>query len=167
MIEVLRVTGAFGVKGAVRVRLLTNNFSNYKKIYDEDGLEYSFFGLRFLGGTKAALFLDGITNRAAAEALKGRNYYVKKVDLPAIGENEFYLCNLLGRKVLVHNSEKEYVIVDVKNFGAGDLIELSRGNEDTFLVPFTRKNFPGEDNPDSDGSLILSAEALGWFGNEQ
>ena len=163
MIEILRVTAAFGIKGAVRVFLYTDNVNHYKKIYDRDGDEYRFKLLNQKGNT-AVIKLDSIDNRNEAENLKGMSFFVKKEDLPKLDENQFFICDLIGQKVSVIGEVEKNVdlkIINVKNFGAGDLIEISeKGEKDSFFIPFTKENFP-----ETDGEIAISSETYKNFKN--
>ncbi len=163
MIEILRVTAAFGIKGAVRVFLYTDNVNHYKKIYDRDGDEYRFKLLNQKGNT-AVIKLDSIDNRNEAENLKGMSFFVKKEDLPKLDENQFFICDLIGQKVSVIGEVEKNVdlkIINVKNFGAGDLIEISeKGEKDSFFIPFTKENFP-----ETDGEIAISFETYKNFKN--
>lgn len=160
MVEILRVTAAFGIKGAVRVFLYTDDINHYKKIYDRDGNEFRFKLLNQKGGN-AVIKLDSIDNRNDAEKLKGASFYVKKEDLPKLDENQFFICDLIGQKVSVIGEDVDLEIIDVKNFGAGDLIEISEeGAKDSFFVPFTKENFP-----ETDGEISISFETYRNFKN--
>lgn len=160
MVEILRVTAAFGIKGAVRVFLYTDDINHYKKIYDRDGNEFRFKLLNQKGGS-AVIKLDSIDNRNDAEKLKGASFYVKKEDLPKLDENQFFICDLIGQKVSVIGEDVDLEIIDVKNFGAGDLIEISEeGSKDSFFVPFTKENFP-----ETDGEISISFETYRNFKN--
>ncbi len=160
MIEILRVTAAFGIKGAVRVFLYTDNINHYKKIYDRDGNEFRFKLLNQKGDT-AVIKIDFVDDRNEAEKLKGMSFFVKKEDLPKLDENQFFICDLIGQKVSVIGEDINLKIVDVKNFGAGDLIEISEvGSKDSFFIPFTKENFP-----ETDEQIVITAETYRNFKN--
>lgn len=160
MIEILRVTAAFGIKGAVRVFLYTDNINHYKKIYDRDGNEFQFKLLSPKGDT-AVIKIDSVDDRNEAEKLKGMSFFVKKEDLPKLDENQFFICDLIGQKVSVVGEDVDLKIIDVKNFGAGDLIEISEvESEGSFFIPFTKENFP-----EADGQIVITAETYRNFKN--
>ena len=164
MIEILRVTAAFGIKGAVRVFLYTDNIDHYRKIYDRDGSEFRFKILNRKNNT-AVVKLEPVNNRNEAEELKGCSFYVKKEDLPELDSDQFFICDLIGQKVSVVgenvDEDIDLKIIDVKNFGAGDLIEISEaGAKDTFFIPFTKENFP-----ETDGEIAISSETYRNFKN--
>lgn len=159
MIEILRVTAAFGIKGAVRVVLFSNNIKKYKKLYDQNGNAYDFRILNQKNDT-AVLMLSSISDRTSAEKLKGAFFFIKREDMQILDEDKFYVCDLIGMNLKVlKSSELELKIIDVKNFGAGDLIEISEGKS-SFYVPFTKENFPEEE-----GELFLSKKAYEDFKN--
>lgn len=160
MIEILRVTAAFGIKGAVRVFLYTDNVNHYKKIYNRDGKEFLFKVLNQKNNT-AVIKLDSVNDRNEAEKLKGISFFVKKEDLPKLNDDQFFICDLIGQKVSVIGENADLEIIDVKNFGAGDLIEISeKGEKDSFFVPFTKENFP-----ETDGEISISSETYRNFKN--
>jgi 16S rRNA processing protein RimM len=157
MLEILRVIGAYGTRGATRVFSLSKNIAQYKKIRDKNGGEFSFRIMRFLGDNKLAAFIGDSNDRNAAEALKGEVFYVEKSDLPPIAENEVYVCDLIGKEARVVDSDIKCEITGAENYGAGDLIEISCEG-DKFLVPFTKENFP-----DSAAEILITAEAFNGF----
>lgn len=158
MIEILRVTAAFGIRGAVRVFLYTDNISRYKKIYDRNGNEFCFKLLNQKSNI-AVIKFNSINDRNEAEELKGTSFYVKKEDLPKLDDDQIFICDLIGRKVTVIGKDVDLKIVDVKNFGAGDLIEIhEKRARDSFFIPFTKENFP-----ETDGEISISFETYRNF----
>ena len=104
--------------------------------------------------------LSSISDRTSAEKLKGAFFFIKREDMQILDEDKFYVCDLIGMNLKVlKSSELELKIIDVKNFGAGDLIEISEGKS-SFYVPFTKENFPEEE-----GELFLSKKAYEDFKN--
>ena len=92
MIEILRVTAAFGIKGAVRVFLYTDNINHYKKIYDCNRNEFRFKILNQKNNT-AVIKFESVNNRNEAENLKGILFYVNKEDLPKLRDDQFFICD--------------------------------------------------------------------------
>ncbi|MDR0678186.1 MAG: ribosome maturation factor RimM [Holosporaceae bacterium] len=159
MIEILRVIGTFGIRGALRVFSFSKNLSYYHRIYDKNHREFVFRVIKFCGNNKVIIHVDDIADKSTAESLKGEIFYIKKSDLPEIEKNEVYLCDLIGKEVSVLDSDVICRIVDAKNFSAGDLIEISYENT-VFLVPFTTENFPNIDN-----RICMTLEAFNGFKN--
>ena len=155
MIEVFHVIGSFGIKGGLKVRLYTDDLSFYEKVYDVFGDEFSFSVQKHCSSD--VVFLDGINDRNAADALKGKTFYVRRVDLKELKENQFYVHDLIGQNVIVQDTDHICKIISFQNYGAGDLIELEF-NKHTYFVPFTKHNFP-----DSKDEIIMTKEAFIGF----
>lgn len=152
LVEILRISGAFGVRGFLRAILFSDNIKRYKKIYNSHGDGFGFRVVRFVSGNNVVLSLDGVADRSAAEALKDATFYVQKTDLPLLSYSEFYLCDLIAKPVkIIGRDDVCCTVVSMHNFGAGDLLEISCGGS-TFFVPFTRENFP------DDGVVISMTE---------
>jgi len=78
-----------------------------------------------------------ITDRKAAEARKGTAVVVPGDRLPAPDAGEVYVADLIGRRVVLADGTALGQIVDVANYGAGDLIDVKvEGRRDTVLIPF-------------------------------
>ncbi|MBR1734726.1 MAG: 16S rRNA processing protein RimM [Alphaproteobacteria bacterium] len=162
MIRVMRINGAFGIRGYVRAHLFSDNITSYKKIYDKFKNSFNFRIVRFTGGTGIIVAIDGIDDRDKALALKGSVFYIRKEDLEKTAENEYYVCDLIGKTVeVIEGKNIKCEISNVYNFGAGDLIEISYNN-DTFLVPFTKENFP---SGDSEEKILITLNAFTCYRN--
>lgn len=159
MVEILRITAPFGIKGAVRVVLYTDNIKHYKRLFDSSGNEFHFKVLQDHGGT-AVLSLDGIVDRNKAESLRGCRLYVQKSDMPELDQDQVFINDLIGKTISCSESGLQLTIVGVDNFGAGDLIELADADKCRFYVPFTHENFP-----EIDGEMCLAENAYNWFKN--
>jgi 16S rRNA processing protein RimM len=159
LIEILRVIGAFGIHGALRVFPFSKKLNCYRKIYDKNKAEFTFRVVKFCGNGRVIICIDDITDRNMAESLIGEVFYIKKSDLAKIEKNEIYLCDLIGREVHVLNSDIKCKITNAENFGAGDLIEISHDNV-AFLVPFTERNFPNVGD-----QIYITSEAFNGFKN--
>lgn len=162
-IKILRVTGAHGVRGMVRAVLFSDNIKHYKKIYDAAGSESSFKVVRYTSGNNVILSISGVEDRNAAESLKGSCFFVKKDDLPNLSDDEFYVCDLIGKtlKIVGHEDIVGCAISNVYNFGAGYLIEVTH-ESDSFLVPFIKENFLSDD---SDIDIQMTFEAFNSYRN--
>jgi 16S rRNA processing protein RimM len=90
----------------------------------------------------------GVSDRNGAEALAGTDLYVDRVQLPAIGEDEFYHADLIGLTAAAPDGSEIGRVVGVHNFGAGDLIEVAlTASRRTELVPFNERFVPEVDVP--------------------
>jgi len=120
------VTGAHGVTGEVRLKFFTDDLSPYRSF---NGGKLT---LKTLRG-QIARFAE-VTDRNAAEALRGTELTVPRSALPALGEGEYYHADLFGLPCLVDGAEIGRCVA-VDNFGAGDIVEVERPNGKRFMLP--------------------------------
>jgi len=142
------ITGAQGVRGAVRIKSFTSvpqDVAAYGPVADEAG-ERS-FALRAVGTAKGVVVatIAGIADRDAAERLKGVRLYVARDRLPAPGEEEYYHADLIGLAAVLADGTPLGRVRAVHQYGAGDSLEVARESGGTVLVPFTRAAVPAID----------------------
>ena len=145
LILVGRVAGAFGVKGEVRITAYTDDptaLLRYRDLRREDGGP----GLTLTAGRAQKGAFVGrakeIATREDAEALRGLQLFVPRAALPAPDEDEFYLADLIGLRVVDPAGLEIGSIKNVQNFGAGDLLEIAPLAAPTWWLPFTREAVP-------------------------
>src|SRR3546814_3236970 len=90
-------------------------------------------------GSKGAIarFAE-ITDRTAAEGLRGTALTVPRASLPPLGEGEYYHVDLVGLPVVTDAGTPAGRVVAVENFGAGDLLEVEVSTGSPVLVPASR-----------------------------
>jgi 16S rRNA processing protein RimM len=127
------VIGAHGVAGEVRLKLFSDDLARYKTLHAGERR----FTLKSLrpGPNGAVARLAEVADRNAAEALRGTQLTVPRSALPALDEGEYYHADLLGEAAVSTAGEALGTIVDVMDYGAGDLIEIERADGRRFLVP--------------------------------
>ena len=127
------IIGAHGVTGEVRLKLFTDDLKRYPTLSAGTRV----FTLKSIrpGPNGAVARIAEVTDRNAAEALRGTELTVPRSSLPQLTEGEYYHADLLGQDAVSTNGEALGRIVAVENFGAGDLIEIERENGRRFLVP--------------------------------
>ncbi len=140
------VAGAHGIRGEVKITSFTaapGDIASYGPLTDGKGGSLSIEAARLLKGIVLAARIAGISDRNAAEALKGMELFVERTKLPKTEEDEWYYDDLIGLAALTPEGEKIGKVVAVQNFGAGDLLEIRRDNSGrTALIPFTRTAVP-------------------------
>lgn len=140
------ITGAHGVKGWVRIRPFTEQpeaVAAYGPLFSADGRRR--FVIAEIRPGKGALLarLEGVSDRDAAQALKGVTLHVARAALPEIAEEEtWYQADLVGLKALDRDGEPLGEVTAVHDFGAGDLLEIKAGGGAEIFLPFTRANVP-------------------------
>jgi 16S rRNA processing protein RimM len=136
-IALAAVAGAHGVKGELRLKLFTDSVENLArhKTVAIGGIERKLEGVR-AGSTGAIARVAGITDRAAAEALRGSLVEVERSALPPLDEGEYYYADLIGLACDDKQGGKVGRVVAVENYGAGDLLEVERLDGKRSLIPF-------------------------------
>jgi 16S rRNA processing protein RimM len=144
-----RIAGAHGIRGEVVIHAYTaapEDIGTYGPLSDADGARS--FRLKSVRVTAKGVVahLEGISDRSAAEALKGVELYVDRDKLPAAAEGEFYHADLIGLAAVDPQGKRLGEIVAVPNYGAGDLLEIRlAGSGKTEFVPFTEATVPEVD----------------------
>lgn len=147
------VAAAHGIKGEVKIKCFTADplsVGAYGPVSDETGSRsFRLTQVRAPGGAAGDSVvlakLEGVTDRNAAEALRGLRLYVSRDLLPAPDDDEFYHHDLIGLTAVLVSGEKLGTVEAVHNFGAGDLLEVARDGASSVMVPFTNAVVPTVD----------------------
>ena len=144
-----RIIGAHGIRGEVKIDSFTElpeEIGAYGELSDESGAR-TFEITELYEGPKGILArLKGVTDRNAAEDLRGMRLYVPRSRLPRLkDDDEFYQADLIGLA-----AEADGAVIGtvraVQNYGAGDLLEIDvPGRKNSLLVPFTHAVVPTVD----------------------
>ena len=132
------VAGAHGITGEVRLKVFAEDLSCYASF---NGGALTMTSLRQGAGGAIARFA-GIGDRNAAEALRGTALTVARVDLPPLGEGEYYHADLIGLRATGVDGSEIGMVVAIDNFGAGDVIEIERADGRRFMVPMVPAAVP-------------------------
>jgi 16S rRNA processing protein RimM len=146
LILVGRVAGAFGVKGEVRITSFTADpmaLVGYKALLREDGSPaLTLTGGRVAKGGIVARARE-IETREQAEAARGLKLYIPRAVLPEPDdEDEFYIADLVGLAVVSPDGEPLGRVRSVRDFGAGDLLEIEPPAGESWWLPFTKDAVP-------------------------
>jgi len=145
LILVGRVAGAFGVKGEVRITTFTAEpmaLVDYKTLLHEDGQPaLTLTGGRVAKGGVVARATE-IGTREQAEAARGLRLYIPRTTLPEPDEDEFYVADLIGMDVVSLEGDLLGKVRSVRDFGAGDLLEVAPVAGESWWLPFTKAAVP-------------------------
>ncbi|WP_319004815.1 ribosome maturation factor RimM [Microvirga lenta] len=141
---------AHGLKGEVRLKSYTGDplaIASYGPLTTADGRNVSLKknARQAPGGAPDMLIVqvEGVTTREAAEALNRTELYLERDRLPPPEEDEFLLADLIGLPVQDEAGTVVGTIVDVPNYGGGDLLEIAPARRGaTALLPFTKDFVP-------------------------
>jgi len=136
-IALAAVAGAHGIKGEVRLKLFgqgAESLSAYETLF-VGGTSRRLLSVNDSGKAAVARF-EGISDRTAAEALRGSLVEVVRDALPPLDEGEYYHADLIGLPCLDAEGKSRGTVVAVENFGAGDLLEIESPDGKRALIPF-------------------------------
>ena len=99
-------------------------------------------GRQLPGRSLFVVHVEGVNDRAAAEALVGQDLLVRGDDRPTLADGEFHLLDLVGMEARL--SEQGEVVGKVTDLisGGNDLLELKRPDGRTLLIPFVEAIVP-------------------------
>ena len=140
------ISGVHGVRGLVKLQSFAENphaFSDYGPLLDEAGRIVKLEVLSSLKGQFLAK-IEGVADRSAAEAIKGKQLYVSRAALPAPLTGEYYHADLIGLTAIKTDGTMLGKVAAVHNYGAGDVLEIRHGN-DEILLPFVKSFVPHVD----------------------
>ncbi|MCA3555654.1 ribosome maturation factor RimM [Aestuariivirga sp.] len=138
MVLVGAITAAHGIRGEVKLRSFTADpaaIASYSPLETAAGGKIEIAKLRTRKDGFIAS-LKGVTDRNAAEALRGTELFVPRGCLPEPGDG-VYVHDLTGLPVHLADGSLLGEIAGVADYGAGDLIDVKiEGRKDTVLIPF-------------------------------
>ena len=136
------IIGAQGLKGAVKVKTFTaapDTLGAYGPLHDAQGRALNVVSARAGKTDEAIVQFREVTDRTAAEALKGTELFVLREKLPAPLDDEFYHADLIGLAAEDTEGRAIGTVRAIHNFGAGTVIEIIRADGDEVFLPFTRE----------------------------
>jgi 16S rRNA processing protein RimM len=137
--------GAQGLKGEVKAKIFTatpDALPRYGVLHTKDGRKLTITAFRPSKEGEAVIAFEGINSRDAAQALKGVQLFVARDALPATEEDEFYHADLVGLDARDSEGRSLGKVAAIHNFGASDVIELTRADGDSVHLAFTRETVP-------------------------
>ncbi len=152
-----RVTGAFGVRGEVKLESWTEprlSIFRYQPwiMRTPDGQESTLSGVRGRDAGKhlVATFPD-ITDRTVVEGMRGTEIYVSRSVLPPPRPDEYYWVDLEGLQVRTVDGVELGTVSHLFSTGSNDVMVV-RGDRER-LIPFVQPDFVT--SVDFDANLIV------------
>ncbi|MGK2286606.1 ribosome maturation factor RimM [Pedomonas sp. V897] len=153
------ITGPQGLQGEVRIRPFTDDpggLERYKTLHA---------GNRTLTVVKVRVQPNGviarfreITDRTAAEQMRGVELSIPREALPAPEEGEFYQIDLIGLTAVTPDGAVIGEVVAIPNYGSSDLLEIRTTAGKTHLVPFIDDAVP--DVLQDEGRIVIDPAFL-------
>ncbi|HVL77091.1 MAG TPA: ribosome maturation factor RimM [Noviherbaspirillum sp.] len=132
LVLVGHVTGAYGIKGWVRIRPYSADASallhaktwwlDKPELRDVDVMQAK------VHGDDVVAQVMGVADRGAAEALKGATVQVRRSHFPVLDEDEFYWVDLIGLDVENLEGEPLGTVHDLMDNGAHPILRVQSGD---------------------------------------
>ena len=131
------IAGAHGVTGEVRLKLFGEGVDALGRYasFNDGALTLKKIRSDNKGGA-IARFAE-ITDRTAAERIRGTVLTVPRSAMPALDEGEYYYADLIGLAAVNLDGEPIGAVVNVENYGAGDILEVELPDRRRAMVPMT------------------------------
>jgi 16S rRNA processing protein RimM len=140
-----KIVGAYGLQGWVRVHAFADDPQIWSQIpawclgqentppetWREVALKRSRLNLDAL-----VVQLEGVSDRDAAEALKGTLVGVPRAALPAAGKDEYYWADLIGLDVVTVGDQVLGKVESLIETGANDVLCIKGDDGKEHLLPF-------------------------------
>ncbi len=138
------IAGPFGIKGLVKIKAFTDQ-PDYLKRHLRDifvGKKLAPYSLTHLHEHKPGvllLTLRGVETREAVDELRGADVYIRRSDAAPLGEDEYYLHELIGLQVSTTDGLDLGKVREVIETGANEVLVVTRPGQGDALVPLVRE----------------------------
>ncbi|MFA9378505.1 MAG: ribosome maturation factor RimM [Lachnotalea sp.] len=140
LLQVGVIAQTHGIKGEVKVFPTTddvNRFKILKKVLLDTGkekLELEIEGVKFFK-QYAILKFKGINNINDIEKYKGKSLLVTRDNAVPLKENEYFITDMIGMKVITEDDSEFGTLVDVLETGANDVYVVETSEKKEVLLP--------------------------------
>jgi len=129
LIQVGHITGAYGIRGGVRVTPYSMDADALLSVktwwIDKPSLRtVQVRNAKYHSGDVTATLVD-VTDREAAEALKGATVQVSRADFPELPEDEYYWTDLIGLDTVNLQGEALGKVSDMMHNGAQSILRIT------------------------------------------
>ena len=140
MLQVGVITQTHGIRGEVKVFPTTDDaarFKKLKKVTLDNGKERRELEIASVKFFKNLVILKfkGIDNINDVEKYKKAPLYVTREDAVPLGENEYFIADLISLKAISDEGEALGILDDVLQTGANDVYVVKCDNGEEILVP--------------------------------
>lgn len=137
------ITSPHGVHGEVNVFPTTDDakrFLDLKKVYidtKKELLEREIEGVKFFKNMVILKF-ENMNDRNEMEKYRNCDLLIDREDAVPLGEDEYFICDLIGCDIILENGEKLGVLKDVITTAANDVYEVEKNDGTEILIPAIR-----------------------------
>lgn len=140
LLKVGAITTTHGVRGEVKVYPTTDEperFLELDYVLLDTGKELKRYDISNVKLFKNLVILkfDGVDNINDIEKYKGKELWIPREEGRELGEDEYYIADLLGMKVLLEDGTEFGTLKDVMETGANDVYVIDSREHGEVLLP--------------------------------
>ena len=144
LLQVGVITTTHGIRGEVKVYPTTDDvhrFEELESVLLDTGKEYRELKIKSVKYFKqyAILKFKGIDNINDIEKYKGKSLFVTRENAQPLGEDEYYIADLIGMEVYLEDGSHFGTLKDVMETGANDVYVIDTDEHGEVLVPAIRE----------------------------
>ena len=134
-----------GLKGEIKITMHNFEFNKFNSkslisyLVDEKNVFWNFQYLK-INKNKLTGKLTSCNSINCIENLKSKKIFIDVNHLPKNKKNQFYIFDLINCEVKTSKNILLGNIIDIDNFGAGDLIKIKKDNNKSFYIPMNEDN---------------------------
>jgi 16S rRNA processing protein RimM len=144
LLKVGTISSTHGIRGEVKVYPTTDDISRFDYLKDvildtgKELLELEVEGVKYFKN-QAILKFKGIDNINDIEKYKGKDLLVTRENAVELGENEYFIADLIDSLVITDEGSELGILTDVLKTGANDVyvVETKEGKE--VLLPVIKE----------------------------
>ena len=127
-----------GIRGELRIEPLTDDVSRFSRLKEVfiDGNVYKVLSAK-PAGRQAIVMLSGVADRNAAELFRGKFLCVKREDAVSLKENEYFIADVIGCKIVTEDGESVGEVTDVTS-ARTDVFTAKTPEGKTVRFPFLK-----------------------------
>ena len=132
-----------GLKGEIKIDIKTSSLESFKILKDyftEENTPALIFKDFKKVGKRIVASIENCTDRDEALLYKGKHIFTLRKNFPKNKDDEYYVIDLIGLSVVDLKKNTLGIVEDIKNFGAGDLMEINNPNKKNFYIPMNKEN---------------------------
>lgn len=132
-----------GLKGEVKVNSVSpypERFNRLQSVYlqlEDNKRPFSIENVR-ISGRFVYIKFSGINSRNDAEFLRHAEVLIEEKDLIKPAENEYFVHDLIGCKIILENNDVFGVLSDVVQMSSNDVYVVKKSDGTEVLIPATR-----------------------------
>ena len=129
-----------GTNGSVKVEIITSfpeHFLDLKQVYIEKENKKQAYSIEQVRLSNRFVFIKfiGIDTIDQAEQLRDHYLYITQEDLTPLGEDEYYIHQLVGLKVYDEQGQFLGVLKDVLSYASNDVYVVESESKKEIMVP--------------------------------